>query len=134
MSKKKPPGGPYEVGYKKPPKHTQFAANTSGNPKGRPKGSLNLATALNRALAETMPVIVNNRRVRMTKLDVSIKGLVNRAVRGDPKAMQQMLALAPLVGINPTTTSQTLDANDAAILKDLMQRMADGGEPSDKDS
>jgi hypothetical protein len=25
-----------EVGYKKPPKHTQFPPGKSGNPKGRP--------------------------------------------------------------------------------------------------
>ena len=27
----------YEVGYKKPPKHTQFKKGQSGNPKGRPR-------------------------------------------------------------------------------------------------
>ena len=26
----------YEIGYKKPPKHTQFKPGQSGNPKGRP--------------------------------------------------------------------------------------------------
>ena len=29
--------GSYEVGYGKPPKHTQFKKGQSGNPKGRPK-------------------------------------------------------------------------------------------------
>ena len=27
----------YEIGYKKPPKHTQFKPGQSGNPKGRPQ-------------------------------------------------------------------------------------------------
>lgn len=34
----------YEVGYGKPPKHGQFAPGTSGNPKGRPRGSKNFAS------------------------------------------------------------------------------------------
>jgi hypothetical protein len=32
--------GSYEVGYGKPPKNAQFQKGVSGNPKGRPKKSL----------------------------------------------------------------------------------------------
>ena len=33
------PSASYEVGYKRPPKHTRFKKGHSGNPKGRPKGT-----------------------------------------------------------------------------------------------
>src|SRR5215213_6143909 len=32
-------GASYEVGYRKPPRHTQFKPGQSGNPKGRPRQS-----------------------------------------------------------------------------------------------
>ena len=42
--KRKPPrgpgDGPYEVGYGKPPKHTQFKPGQSGNSKAGPAGSV----------------------------------------------------------------------------------------------
>lgn len=113
----------YAVGYGKPPEHSRFQAGQSGNSKGRPKGSLNLATAVNRALREKIVITENGRRKSMTKLDVAIKGMVNRAVKGDAKAMHQLLGLAPLVGIEAQSGTPAIDANDAAVMASLAQRL-----------
>lgn len=113
----------YAVGYGKPPEHSRFQAGQSGNPKGRPKGSLNLATAVNRALREKVVITENGRRKSITKLDAAVKGLINRAVKGDAKATQQLLSLGPLVGIETGSDIPALDANDAAIMANLAKRL-----------
>jgi hypothetical protein len=114
----------YAVGYGKPPQHSRFQPGKSGNPKGRPKGSLNLANALNRALREKVTVVEHGRSRQITKLDAAVKGLVNRAVKGDAKAMQQMLALSPLVGMEPINPTTSLEAQDAAVLSNLIERLS----------
>ena len=121
----------YSVGYGKPPEHSKFQPGQSGNPRGRPKGSLNLATALNRALREKITVVENGRRRKVTKLDAAVTQLVNRAVKGDAKATQQMLSLAPLVGIQSEGPTQSLDANDTAVLAGLMKRLGKSSRDTD---
>ena len=44
-----------------PPKHTQFRKGTSGNPRGRPKGSKNLATYLMEAARDQVSATVGGR-------------------------------------------------------------------------
>lgn len=84
----------YEVGYKRPPLHTRFQKGRSGNPKGRPKGGQNLATVLARELAEPVTITERGRQRKITKLQASVKQLVNRAATGDHRAMQLLMALA----------------------------------------
>ena len=86
--------GEYDVGFGKPPKHTRFRKGTSGNPNGRPRGTRNLATVLQRTLKEK--VIINESGVRktVTKLEAAVKQLVNKAASGDLVAMRQLSSLA----------------------------------------
>src|SRR5260370_28213794 len=73
----------YEVGYKKPPTHSQFKKGQSGNPRGRPRRAKNLGTILGEALDERVPVTENGRHCKITKADVMLKQLVNPAAQGE---------------------------------------------------
>lgn len=85
--------GPYEVGYGKPPKNAQFKKGQSGNLKGRPRGTLNLATVLERTLREQVVVKENGRRKVITKLEAAVTQLVNKAASGDAHAMRHLCHL-----------------------------------------
>ena len=41
----------YEIGYKKPPKHSQFKKGQIANPLGRPRGAKSLSTLVDEALS-----------------------------------------------------------------------------------
>jgi Family of unknown function (DUF5681) len=70
------------VGYKRPPKHSQFQPGHPGGP-GRPKGSLNLRTLVQQRLSK------NNGRIAKSIAN----RLVTRALRGDLKAMLAIIRM-----------------------------------------
>ena len=81
----------YPVGYRKPPKSSQFKKGRSGNPKGRPKGSRNLATDLKAELEGKIVVRESGAQRRLTKQQVLLKTLMARALQGDMKAATAIL-------------------------------------------
>jgi hypothetical protein len=72
----------YEVGYRRPPRHTQFKKGQSGNPKGRPKGSKNFESMVVCELNELMNIRENGRLKRISKLRLSAKQVANAAAAG----------------------------------------------------
>ena len=85
----------YDIGFGKPPRHTQFQQGCSGNPKGRPRGSKNSTTLLIEALQEPVIVSENGRRKKITKKQAIIKQIVNKAASGDHRAIQFLFNLLP---------------------------------------
>ena len=117
--------GEYDVGFGKPPKHTCFRKGTSGNPKGRPKGTRNLATILERALREKVVINENGVRKTITKFEAALKQLVNKAACGDLAAMRQLSALAGTTEVEAATAQKELSMVEAdqKIMNRLLERL-----------
>jgi hypothetical protein len=116
---------PEQVGYKHPPKETQFKPGVSGNPRGRPKGRVSLSEVLRKALLERVEIRENGRQRMASKLEVVMKQLVNKSASGDMRAIQ---FLAGLIGLYaPEATEQAaqdpLEAYDQQVLDSIAERM-----------
>ena len=83
----------YEVGYGRPPKFTRFKPGTSGNPKGRPRVSKNLAAAFESALSERVPVNDNGRRKKIPTSEAIAKQATRKAAGGDLRALRLVVEL-----------------------------------------
>ena len=81
----------YDVGYKKPPKHTQFKKGQSGNPKGRPKGLKNLATELQDELNAKVEITEDGKKKTVSKQSAMIKQLMQKAINGDSKSIDVVI-------------------------------------------
>ena len=74
-----------EVGYRNPPKHTQFKKGQSGNPRGRPKGSRNVRTIINEMLNRTVTIKENGRARRVKFLEAFVHQLAVKALNGSTR-------------------------------------------------
>jgi hypothetical protein len=116
-------GGKYKVGYRKPPRSTQFRKGRSGNPKGRPKGARNLKTIVLDELQERIALVENGRRKTVTKQQALIKRLMAESLQGDNKARALILNLAMQFGQEAEETAERPADRDEDAK--IIQRFAD---------
>ena len=121
--------GNYKVGFGRPPLHSQFPKGRSGNPSGRPKGSRVLSAVITAALAERAVVTENGRRRTITKLELAVKQVANKAAGGDQRACKLIIELLHQSEVRDEArasgmplTADERRANDTAILAALRDR------------
>ncbi len=115
-----------KVGYCNPPQHARFKTGQSGNPRGRPKGTLNMATVLERTLREKVVVNENGRRRTITKLEAAITQLTNKAASGELKALHLLTALvrsAEERAIQTVVPKSALEEVDEKVVLGILKRL-----------
>ena len=108
------------VGYGKPPKDSRFKKGASGNPKGRPKGSRNVAAVFAKTLREKVVINEHGQRKTITKLEAAIKQFVNKAAGGDLRALQL------LVNLSREAETRELSPPERSIIAEVDQRVMEG--------
>jgi len=111
----------YAVGRGRPPRATRFKPGQSGNPKGRARGSTDLAAILTRMLGARDTAASRRRRRPVSKLEAMVERLVGKAVAGDLAAMRFLAGLTQLVPEREPDVPAT-DA-DRAVMRQLWARV-----------
>jgi hypothetical protein len=120
-----------QVGYGHPPKDTRFKKGQSGNPKGRRKGSHNVATVFARTLREKVVINEQGQRKTVTKLEAAVKQFVNKAASGDLRALQMLVTLAreaEATGNLQSTERSEIGEIDQRVLQGIFKRFQPGPE------
>lgn len=84
MPKKK--GLNYSIGYKQPPRHTQFKPGQSGNVGGRPKKAKGLDDVLWKALRSPVSIMKDGKSRKVSMLEGIVMQHLTKAASGDARA------------------------------------------------
>lgn len=119
-----------KVGYKNPPKATQWKKGQSGNPSGRAKGQRNLKTELLEELAETILVRERGTPQTVSKLRAILKAQTAKAIQGDIKATAFLLSTYLRLyddGPGDDSANASFSDCDREIIEDFLKRHSGSG-------
>lgn len=86
------------VGYKNPPRETQFKPGKSGNPKGRPRRKETMRYRLSQTYLKKVKIKIDGKCVKMTRLEAALLLQSEKALRGDMRALQFSMKFAEQLG------------------------------------
>lgn len=124
----------YKVGYRKPPKDTQFKKGQSGNPQGRPKGSCNFSTDLKDTLKEPVRLTKGGKPKTVSTQLATLWRLREKALAGDARSLDRYIELARTYNDEEIAAAVKLSQSDAEILEaynEQQLRRAEEAPPDD---
>jgi hypothetical protein len=114
-----------DVGYGRPPKSGQFSKGKSGNPKGRPKGSKNLASIVQSESRQPVRVQGPGGPRTATLLEAAVIQLHVKAAQGHLPSQREAFALARFSEeqAEAGVTTQALPEADQKMMQSILRRM-----------
>ena len=116
-----------DIGYKRPPKSTQFKKGRSGNPKGRPKGSRSLKNDLTNLMGKRIRIREDGEQRQVSGQELMLLKLFEKAAKGDTKASAQIFGMLMKFDAAepPQTEPEVVTERDRAIIADFLRRNRD---------
>lgn len=109
----------YEVGYGKPPIHSRFKKGQSGNPAGKKRPKEAPGQIWQRLLQETVTVTESGRKRVMTKLELVLSQMINKAASGNEKHVKFFLEMTSRFPTEAAT--MRLDREDKEFLAEYVK-------------
>ena len=108
----------HKIGPGRPPKHSRWKKGQSGNPRGRPKGRIDVRAVLEEELSELITLATPQGEREVTKLQAVIRRLIHEGLSGKVYAIQDILDRAErLARPEDAPASPELPQDDEAILR-----------------
>jgi Family of unknown function (DUF5681) len=111
--------GDYRIGYKRPPKSTQFRKGQSGNPRGRPK-TRSLKSDLAKELMRPIRILVNGRKTTVSTQQAVLIAVTEKAMKGDPRSAAVIFNLVKQM-LESDADENQLDAQLSSADKEIIQ-------------
>jgi hypothetical protein len=94
MSEERSEVADYEIGYGKPPRHSQFKPGNRANPHGRGKRKRrNEAEIVNEIMTQSVTFVEGGKSKRASRIKLMIKSIGAAALKGDVGAAEALLKI-----------------------------------------
>jgi uncharacterized protein DUF5681 len=111
----------------KPRRPTQFQPGRSGNPRGRPTAAKDPGSLFHKVMDTTIPVTVNGKQKRVSKLEALFLRLCQEALGGNMQASKQLVELhkrfprahQPQSNLTPAEWNEPFEGYDGEVLEEV---------------
>lgn len=119
----------YKVGFCKPPVHTRFKPGQSGNPKGRPKGSMDTLRLIDKIVSKKVTATIDGRPLKISKRQAMLLRMANEATQGNLNTFKTILPLLMQIdarkAAHAAAAASTISRTDREILDEYLHKKGD---------